>query len=354
MNANLRDALTPCPACKREIALALDRCPHCQAAADSSSPFVPFRYPNGGRGAADQLTCATLRSKRPAATPADLESLLSRTTRVRISEFVLRESRYEPEPVIEISEPAALSTFRGVLRMADAEVGHLMTFEDRRIECFSEGGRLAAVGLIRASVLRCPERWSTDGLVADPDALADFLAACGYPALRRMLDDERAASARREEEFARWRTSWSATTPTGLAPLAEGLAKKRLTGSSPEVEEARRILASAYSGPEGQVLALLAWYGHSAGPWSPYYCVEDAPKALLETFDVAVVVAAANAADLSPRQLEGAARFFCRWRERGKPPADPIPASLRIRLGAYLESTGSEDKLRRFRAVYPE
>ena len=79
------------------------------------------------------------------------------------------------------------------------------------------------------------------------------------------------------------------------------------------------------------------------------------PEYLLEAFSHDDVVAAARHPNLTANQLEGAARFFCRWAydpvRKKKVDLPPVPNDVRQKLWAYVTSTGDEDKMQRAKRI---
>lgn len=348
MDASLTDAVTPCPRCRREVALKLPACPHCGAGADTSSSFLPFRYLSGGNGMIDQRTAAFLRSNLPQPTQSVLDELVDRSTRIQILESVLHGNKINFEPILEISAPEDRAALRSALRI-EASEGHMMSFEDRRLEFFAGEHSLATLGLIRAYVLRWSNRWKNDAHLLDPEAIAEFLAVRGRPELREELHRDREVSDQRARDAEQWQRTWDATTPRGLAALVQSLSEETEVPDAPSRRRALQILASHYPTTETRILALLAWFGHGLGRWNGFPSEESAPESLLETFDDAAIIAAVSHRDLTAQQMEGAARFFCRW----IPPTKrrrhrlEIPLEVRRWLWAHVQSSGDADKIAR-------
>jgi hypothetical protein len=347
MDASLKDAVTPCPGCHRDVPLTVDICPHCGTSANTTTPLLSFHYPGGGGGMIDQLTVSFLRSKLGDPIPDDLEDLLKRTTCIRVSELIVREGRGRFEPVLEFSSAADLAEFRNVLRVRSESRGHLMAMESHHIECLSGEHLLATLQLVGPGVLRWPDRWQSDAALVDQDALADFFKSHGYPQLRSTLDQAREQAARREVDVAAWRRTWEAAAPAGLLPLVEELDHNCYAPTSPGRDKALQILSNQDPTPEAQALTLFRWFGHSLGPWSGFPSSEMAPKSLLEMLPHEVLIAALRRDDLTVQQKEGAARFFCwvSWERRSKNVPE-IPADIRQRLWEYVQATGNEDKIR--------
>lgn len=354
MNLDLSQALTRCPGCGQDILLSLSKCPNCGAAADTSSLFLSMRYPAGGGGMIDQQTASFLRSSAPEPSQAVLDALLDRTDGVILKELVVREKIGNWEPVLEITSPAHLASLRSALRINPTQ-GHLMSAPSHALECRASDNSVVTLELVGLFVLRWPGRWKSDATLAEPDALADFFSSLGYRRLREDLDKRRVDAERRARENKTWARSWNAATPAGLAGVVESLSHERYALEAPERDRALRILATVYPSIEEQILALFGWYAHSLGPWSGFPSEEVVPEYLLEAFSQDAVVAAARRSDLTANQLEGAARFFCRWAydpvRKKKVKLPSLPADVRQKLWAYVTSTGDQNKIQRAQRI---
>ena len=105
MSLDFGNATTRCPGCGQHVALNLDTCPCCGAGADTTSEFLPFRYPEGGAGMVDQQTASFLRLKNPEPSAADLDDNAKRTARRRPTEVACRRPRGGPaEPVAQLDD----------------------------------------------------------------------------------------------------------------------------------------------------------------------------------------------------------------------------------------------------------
>jgi hypothetical protein len=303
----------------------------------------------------DQQTAAFLRSDLSDPSQDVLDSVLARTIMVTLKELVFHEGRGTFQDVLKITSPEAVARLRSVLRLRAEPMGHLMTHESHQLECHAGKESLATILLIGPSVVRWPNRWKSDAVFADSDAVAAFFLSEGYARFREQLDEARVKAERRMREVAAWAHTWNAATPDGLADLVPELSFERYAPTSPSRDQALRALAVAYPSTDAQILALFRWYGHSRGPWSGYPSEESVPEYLLEAFPHDRVAAVAGRADLTENQLEGAARFLChrvydpvRKRPRKR---QAIPAHVRERLWTYMKSTADADKIRRAEGI---
>lgn len=259
MDADFSHALTTCPGCGRDVLLSSDTCPHCDAPADTTSTFVSFRYPGGGVGAADQITCDFLRSKKDDPDPKDLRAVFDRTTRVRLTELIFRDNHGEFEQVLEIVSPENIADLSEALAIRIEPLGHLMTIESHRIELFAGAELLATVAMIQTGFLRW-DRWRSDAVVADPERLADAFVAYGYPKLREMLDSEREYAERRAWETQQWLTTWERHSHPALLEYVEDLMWQHLDPNSPVRARAIQVLSESIPDEHDQIRLLLGWY----------------------------------------------------------------------------------------------
>jgi hypothetical protein len=301
----------------------------------------------------DQTTAAFVRSALPEPRQRDLDRVLERTTSVGVSELVFRNGKGTFQPVLTAAAGDALAELAASLRIVPESFGHLMSVESHRLECFAGEQLLCTILLVGPSVLRWPDRWKSDAPLAEPEALADYFAARGYPNFRDELRRQEEAVQVHERRAAKWSSTWDPATPAGLSALVADLQHEHYAERSPAREKALRILAEDYPSVEAQVLSLLRWFGHALGPWSGYPSEESAPESLLEALPHEAIVRVVRDADLSPQQLDGAARFLCRWAHptRRKRRQAKLPAEVRAKLWAYVLSTGDEDKIHRARKV---
>jgi hypothetical protein len=98
--------------------------------------------------------------------------------------------------------------------------------------------------------------------------------------------------------------------------------------------------------PAARIRSLLHWFGSGAGPWSGFPGYEEAPELLLLEEDLDVLIAVAQFIDLTPSQLEGAARLFGGWSFSKRYPdgAARLSESLKTRLWNQVKDTEDIDK----------
>jgi hypothetical protein len=169
-------------------------------------------------------------------------------------------------------------------------------------------------------------------------------------AVRKEWDEEIARVRKYEADEARWH----AAMPSSLAPHWQAMADMGRFGTSPPIEPINAALRVQYPESRTRILALLEWYGTDAGPWSGYPAYEGVAQDLLLTDSTSELLAAIEGQELSPRQLEGAARLFGGWEFGRARPQDLalLPRELRERLLLHSLESDDEDKKRRARRAF--
>lgn len=140
--------------------------------------------------------------------------------------------------------------------------------------------------------------------------------------------------------------TWVDTAPNVISSLLPDLANAYVFGPGEAdpmlqmLDRARADLLEASADEGRAVMALLAWYGRGAGPWSGYPAYEDIPLLLLQSFPATSIVMALETYAVRLEHLEGGARFF---QSRSK--ASLVPLELRRRLLEHVRATPFPDNV---------
>ena len=135
---------------------------------------------------------------------------------------------------------------------------------------------------------------------------------------------------------------WLAAMPAALQPLWSQMRADML---NPNLDQPRIALAKQFPDEQTRILALYAWFGSGAGPWSGFPSYETVAEELLLDFKTEALIEAAKATRTA-QQLEGAARLFGGWTFQHRRPNDSarLPPDLKQRLLAHSIESADEDK----------
>jgi hypothetical protein len=136
----------------------------------------------------DRMTAECLASTAPNPTQASLDSLIERTTRVRLVGSRVDENRRFQFDVVRLdaSDVQSLGEFRACMRILETpdSFSHMMMIEDSRLELWSGDERLAVFGWLAGTRLRWWSVWKNDALLSDPEQLREWVNA-------RLIPDSR-------------------------------------------------------------------------------------------------------------------------------------------------------------------
>jgi hypothetical protein len=138
---------------------------------------------------------------------------------------------------------------------------------------------------------------------------------------------------------------WNKATPSSLRPLTKVMNFTDLTEGTLKLKPFNDALKNQYPDERNRILALMAWYGSGAGPWSGYPGYEQLVEKLLRQYPTTLLITVAESDKLDDQQLEGAARILAGW----TPVRDQtqIPDSLRKKLLEHSLKSNDQDKIER-------
>lgn len=158
-------------------------------------------------------------------------------------------------------------------------------------------------------------RWSSDARIKDEERLLRWFDARGITGPRRSVEEIRA----REKAEQAASDRWLSAMPSTLRPLWPKLMRDSQWWSDPQAAVATSVrklkpdLEREFPDPQKRVLALFAWFGSGAGPWSGYPAYEDIAAQLLLVYQPAELLSGFQVATLTDSEMEGAARFFSEY-----------------------------------------
>jgi hypothetical protein len=187
------------------------------------------------------------------------------------------------------------------------------------------------------------------GASGSAKALNGLLSAAQVPLSQTDTEEDRAAEQKkRETEEARWLSAM----PKSILPLWESVRYEL----SPDLTPLRAAIAKELPDMRQRILALFAWFGSGAGPWSGFPAYESIAEELLLDYPTPDLIAAAQTEGLTEQQIEGAARLFGGWDFGQRRPDDrkTLPAALKKRLLDHSLKSTDDDKLGRARHAFAQ
>lgn len=281
---------------------------------------------------------------------SDLDSLYERSSRIHIFAGGVKDGRPKTSSLIEIvAGSGKIPSFASASRITGQSVPPHRHHEHLAFVFYDTPKRvIAAFGLQFGSFtelkqqasLRWRERWTVDAMLADGEAVIEWLATQNvtWPADRR-----------KEQESERQRrlvlrNSWVAAAPIELQDVAAKIADSAQGVSiSSAVEELRNLLAVSSVDSTGQCRKLLRWFAGGSGKCSGYPVYEGLSGMLLREFSTSEILAAIDVDD--QRTVDGALRLFVGsdFRDR-RHELSTMDSSIRQALRATAIHTNDADK----------
>ena len=188
--------------------------------------------------------------------------------------------------------------------------------------------------------------WEGDWENSDPDRWLRWFDARGMTYAREFFNQMQAESMKAAEDERRWLE----TMPSSLKPLWPEALKQYDPPKYPNLEPLNLALEKEYPDRDNRILALMAWYGSGAGPWSGFPGYEEIAEKLLRQYPTAVLIKVVEGRNLTDQELEGAARILGGWTP--VPDPTPIPADLRRTLLEHCLKSADRDKVERAKRAF--
>jgi len=188
--------------------------------------------------------------------------------------------------------------------------------------------------------------WEGDWENSDPDRWLRWFDARGMTYAREFFNQMQAESMKAAEDERRWLE----TMPSSLKPLWPEALKQYDPPKYPNLEPLNLALEKEYPDRDNRILALMAWYGSGAGPWSGFPGYEEIAEKLLRQYPTAVLIKVVEGRNLTDQELEGAARILGGWTP--VPDPTPIPADLRRSLLEHCLKSADRDKVERAKRAF--
>jgi len=270
--------------------------------------------------------------------PENLTAIIGDADRVVVTDSPMKDSKMLFESR-ERKDLDALSTALVVVK--PAEWFHCMCIGTPAIYLYKDDKLLAQISNHHGQSVRC-SLWSSDAAILDTDKWLKWFDDRRIDEPRKEVEEMRESQKQGERDWKRWISSM----PKALEPIWEdSLGQLGDVNTAPLAKALRESIPKN----EDQILALLRWFGSGAGPWSGFPSYESAAEVLLLEYQIAEIVSAIENKDLSPEQLEGAARLFGGWdfSQKHSNGLEQVPADIKRSLWNHVKDTKDEDKLGR-------
>lgn len=264
--------------------------------------------------------------------PGALREKIRTCDRLQVLESLMNDAKV----LVEITSRAdieALAEASRVKQPTPEEEFHCMCIGTPAIRLFRKGRQVGWITHHHGVSLRCPD-WTSDAVYLDPEAMLRWFDSHGIPGPRKEVEADEAQRRLDEVNLARWRDRM----PTSLKPHWEAMARQPM--QTPDYGLLETALAAEFPERRTRILALLAWYGSGAGPWSGYPAYEATPEEMLSRLPFPEILAAVAGETLTPALSEGLARFLCTLPHRGRDKdLAAVPEELKASLLKYVRGT---------------
>ncbi|AMV23060.1 hypothetical protein VT84_01520 [Gemmata sp. SH-PL17] len=320
-------------------------------AEESDELFIPMVDAQGRvTGAMDRATADYLASVAPDPTQAALDSVLSRTTRIKLFASRVDENRIFQFDVLrlDISDPARLASLREALRIVEDpdSFGHLLSIEDHQLELWAGDEHLSTLSLLYWMAIRWPNIWKHDARLADRRRLENWLVEHGIPDAQQQREQDEQREIERQQQIEQWRQAMPeclrALWPDGFGQYGD------------DISTARSLLTTGVPDARSRIRALYHWLGSGAGPWSGFPSYESAARRLLMEYPIDSLLRAIGTESATETELLGAARLLSDWSFEQSRAADraKCPTPLRDRMMSLVQKRGILDNLQRFQHAF--
>jgi len=275
------------------------------------------------------------------------QETLAGTTRLRV-----RSTGDEGKTLADINDAKEISAMLSHIRLNEEDEGKyattIMCCGDTTFEFYSNDKLIATFEFFPGLALRWLNgKWGSDVFLTGESAtfLVEWLAEHGVSGPKEKVEQARQEAIKYEANRQRWLDA----KPESLRPFKE----KGIGVEYPaEVKPMQTALAKEYPDKRQQILALLAWFGSGAGPWSGFPAYEEYAEQMLLLYSTEDIIEVLQKTQLTEAQTEGAARLLGGWTFSQKRPADlaKVPETIKQQLLAH--SMKSDDKDKKGRAVH--
>ena len=189
--------------------------------------------------------------------------------------------------------------------------------------------------------------WEGDWENSDPDLWLRWFDTRGLKTAREFFNQTQSEYRKEAVDEQRWLRA----VPSSLKPLwSNALSQYNPPTKFPDLKPLDTALLKQYPNSLDRILALMAWFGSGAGPWSGFPGYEEIVEKLLHQYPTSELIRAVESRNLTDQELEGAARILGGWTPI--PDHTPIPPALRRILLEHCLKSSDQDKLERARKAF--
>jgi hypothetical protein len=221
--------------------------------------------------------------------PADLANLIDKADKL----VVLESPREGAKVLFESAERADLDALKAALKVERPERRfHCMCDGTPALALYAKGEKIGQITNHHAKLIRCT-LWESDAPLVDAEALLKWFDDRKIPQPRK----EYALGLKLQKEADQAGKKWVAAMPPALQP-------HWATAKQFDLPFLQKALESQVSDKNERILALFAWYGSGAGPWSGFPSYEVVAEEMLLYFPTADLLAAISGQELTSAQTE--------------------------------------------------
>jgi hypothetical protein len=262
---------------------------------------------------------------------------------------IVDRSTYEEKVIYESKERKDIDQLSLALKVVEPDEWFSCLCLLEEVTRLYQGEKLVAeVYIHHGESLGC-NLWSGQACLENTEAMLSWFDARGMPGHRREVDESRRSNEQRSKDWERWVSA----VPKGLEKLWNS--DLDIVGRPKSLDSRMTALEVSFPKVGERILALYAWHGSGAGPWSGFPGYEVVSEELLLTYSTGELVEAAQSPGMAtPAHWEGAARLFGGWSFSKNRPGDlaQVPASLKESFWNHVKDTKDQDKLGRAQVAF--
>jgi hypothetical protein len=276
--------------------------------------------------------------------PKDIARLINRADKI----VILQEPSDDSVVLFESSDRRDLDELKEAIRVErPTQFMHCECDGTPAIFLYAKGRKIGQITNHHGKLIRC-NLWDSDAILMDTEAFLQWFDARNIPGPRK----ENPGELQRDKNWRVHEQKWTDAMPRALKPYWPEMRQGYILVVTPLQSD----LAIEMGDKDARILALLAWFGSGAGPWSGFPLYEYVAEKMLLDYTTADLLVAIERKQLDVRQTEGAARLFGGQTFSLQRPDDLrlLPAELKARLLKHTLESSDQDKRSRAQQAFGE